>query len=430
MVCGSTGSFGVEGGDLYLVRVDEDGQRLWSLVVGGPGVQQGRDVLILPTGGFLAIGSTDTGDYGGYDGYVVHVSDNGEILWERTYGTAAWDFLESADVDGERVLLAGFTFGLGDPAGELLLLKIDLTGEVVWLNGYGLAGAEEGGFVRVRSDGAYVLAGTTGSAFDADALVIHVDPDGTGIWTTRIEEEGVNWIGGIDLTDDNGVLLTGYIEMPEENRRMYLAKVSMDGEVLMSRPVSSGGADWEARAVLAREDGGVVVAGYTVEYGAGDGDVSMLFLDENGDFISGPTYGGVLRDEAWALDRANDGAYYLAGSTRSFGPGAESLFVIRSDGDTLNGSVVSYSDPVGIPEQRGGYSLRISPMPMVAGRIAHIAGLELGTDLFLFDMCGREVSRSMVSDGRTLVPMVAPGAYLLLLRFDNMTIGARAVLID
>jgi len=430
VICGSTGSFGTAGGDLYLIRVDQEGDRTWSLVVGGPGVQEGRAVVLLPDGGFLAVGITDTGEHGGYDGYAVRVSAEGAVLWERSYGTAAWDFLSSGDFDGTHLVLGGTTFGMDDPAGDLLLLRMDLMGEVLWMNGYGTSGSDDGGYVRVLSTGSYVVAGTTGDGEEADGLVCAVGVDGTAQWCTRVEEAGTQWVGGIDVDDQDAVFLAGYMFAGEEHRRMYLAKVSATGQVLMSRPVSSGGADWEARTVRALADGRISVAGYTEEHGAGDRDISMLFLDPGGEFLSGPTYGGAQRDEAWSMDLANDGAYYIAGSTRSFGPGAESFFVIRSDGDTLNGPVGSYSDPVGVREGVPSGAFRVVPMPLGVGAMAQVHGGGAISRVVFRDVVGRRVAEVRASSGEFLVPTLVPGVYTLQLYEDLRLRSAQQVLIE
>ena len=140
------------------------------MTMGGEGAQEGKAVVALPEGGFLVIGSTNAGEHGGYDGYLARVTDDGELLWERTYGTPDWDFFESAVIDQNTIVAAGYSYGMNDPAGDLFLVKVDLDGEVLWMNDYGLVGEETGGYVGRRSDGMFVLSGSTGSMGDVDPL--------------------------------------------------------------------------------------------------------------------------------------------------------------------------------------------------------------------------------------------------------------------
>ncbi|HQW05916.1 MAG TPA: hypothetical protein PLV08_13365 [Flavobacteriales bacterium] len=431
VICGSTGSFGTLTGDIYLVRLSIDGARVWSMTMGGEGAQEGKAVVALPEGGFLVIGSTNAGEHGGYDGYLARVTDDGELLWERTYGTPDWDFFESAVIDQNTIVAAGYSYGMNDPAGDLFLVKVDLDGEVLWMNDYGLVGEETGGYVGRRSDGMFVLSGSTGSMGDVDAIAFLIDQDGAEVWSVRVEGPSSERILGMDLTSTDHALLTGFQEMEDGRRVMYLANISPDGIVEWSQPVSSAGNDWEARDVLSLADGRIAVSGYTAEYGAGDRDVSLLFLNASGNFLSGPTYGGGGRDEVWSLDLADDGAFYLAGSTTSYGPGMESMFIIRSDGDTLNGSVTSYNDPVGLKPIHERDELTLGPVPVRSGGALYILG-DGNTVRFahILDATGRIVAKVPVRSGRLELPQLTPGIFVVHLFDGSGGVVNRRVLIE
>lgn len=430
IVCGSTGSFGTISGDIYVLRLDIDGERIWSTTVGGAGVQEGADVVQLPNGNFIVAGSTDAGTAGGYDGYAVCISADGQLVWERSYGTPEWDFLRSVDVDGDHILLAGQTFGY-DPAGDLLLVKVDAEGGIVWLGGYGADGENDGGYVKVRSDGSYLLSGTVGDVDDADPILVAIASDGSEEWNIRLEEDGLQWIFGMGITSTGDALLTGYQRSAGMHSAMYLAKVGVDGDLVWSHPVSSTGDDWESRAVKELPDGRILLAGYTAEYGAGDRDMSLLILNANGDFISGPTYGGAQRDEAWSLDLASDGAYYIAGSTTSFGPGMESYFVIRSDGDTLNAAVIPFNDPVGLADEQHLPEVSVYPVPVASGGLLTINGAAAGrSSVVVHDLFGAVVRTLDLQLGRVRLPELSSGAYFIRFRSSDGREICRPILIE
>ncbi|RLE78827.1 MAG: hypothetical protein DRJ51_08890, partial [Thermoprotei archaeon] len=91
-----------------------------------------------------------------------------------------------------------------------------------------------------------------------------------------------------------------------------------------------GSRDDAACSVQETIDGGYIVAGGTYSFGAGDVDVWVLKLDENGGIEWQKTYGGSGYDIAWSVQQTSDGGYIVAGGTGSFGEGVWVLKLDRS----------------------------------------------------------------------------------------------------
>ncbi|NJN28287.1 MAG: hypothetical protein HC819_21120 [Cyclobacteriaceae bacterium] len=58
---------------------------------GGNGSEEGRDIIALSDGGFIAVGSTTTLSAGGKDVYVMRADNLGNVIWENRYGKAGDD---------------------------------------------------------------------------------------------------------------------------------------------------------------------------------------------------------------------------------------------------------------------------------------------------------------------------------------------------
>lgn len=78
-------------------------------------------------------------------------------------------------------------------------------------------------------------------------------------------------------------------------------------------------------------DGKLIVLGNTMNYGAGNGDLWLLLLEENGTILWQKAVGGPQRDFAHDLQPAADGGYFIAGTTFSFGPGVERALLATVD---------------------------------------------------------------------------------------------------
>ncbi|MFC2100273.1 T9SS type A sorting domain-containing protein [Bacteroidota bacterium] len=84
-------------------------------------------------------------------------------------------------------------------------------------------------------------------------------------------------------------------------------------------------------------DGGYILAGVTLSYGAGSNDFYLVKTDANGDTLWTRTYGSSITETAYSVFQTSDGGYVVAGKVLSSGPGSSEVFIVKTDslGDTL-----------------------------------------------------------------------------------------------
>ncbi|KYH36575.1 MAG: hypothetical protein AYL28_006240, partial [Candidatus Bathyarchaeota archaeon B23] len=174
-----TGSLG-ELADAWLIRIDEEGEILWSAIYGGEdddwlfSVQEAQ-------GGYILAGSTGSYGAGDYDYWLMKVDEEGRILWNRTYGgpgrEIAWEVTRTRD--GGYILIGGTTsYGAGE--WDVWLLKTDGEGEPQWNETYGGGGRDRGWSLQQTRDGGYILVGYTTPTGERhwDMLLIKLAPKG------------------------------------------------------------------------------------------------------------------------------------------------------------------------------------------------------------------------------------------------------------
>src|SRR5690606_2771506 len=93
VVGGHTQSFGAGLWDLYVVKLNAAQEVEWTRTVGGWGSEFGYSVMQTADGGYLAAGHSQSfGPDISYDILVVRLDAAGGVVWSRTYGGALGEF--------------------------------------------------------------------------------------------------------------------------------------------------------------------------------------------------------------------------------------------------------------------------------------------------------------------------------------------------
>ncbi len=86
----------------------------------------------------------------------------------------------------------------------------------------------------------------------------------------------------------------------------------------------------EAHSVQQTSDGGYIIAGWTMSFGAGLPDFWLVRTNSSGAMQWNKTYGGVSKDEAYSVQQTSDGGYIIAGSTESGTAGLSDFWLIKT----------------------------------------------------------------------------------------------------
>lgn len=348
IVCGSTGSFGSGGGDIYLALLDPDGVLIWSKTYGGPGVEQGNCVRQTADGGFIIAGLTNSFGAGGYDGFVVKTDYTGAEEWAHTYGGIDWDIFNSIVVQADGVLCAGQSFSGQSVSGDAWLVKITLLGDTLWSRVSGFPGADGIRAIDILSSGWPVAAGYR-SDTASYATMFLFDDDGM-LLDTNVYYEGPGSYGnGVTATSDGMAVLVGEKIGDNGHVAILVRKVDQTGATVWT-DITSQTDDCAARSVVERLNGQLALACYTKAYGSGGEDMFLIFEHATGGYAFGTTFGTLEDNPAWALAKTPDGGVVICGTTRSSSVSPTDVLVVKTDtsGFTADEEIVAEFDPVGV----------------------------------------------------------------------------------
>jgi len=180
LVLGYTMSFGSGSKDVALVKFNKNGNVIWYKTYGGTKDDVGNRIEKTRDGNFIIVGSTL---FYGTDGdvYVIKVNPNGDVLWERYYGGDSEDEGECirATSDGGYII-SGNTRSFGVSGTAVYLIKLDSYGNLLWQKEYDGDGDDDGKTVIEIEDNGYIVAGLTRSwgASLGDILIMKLNSQG------------------------------------------------------------------------------------------------------------------------------------------------------------------------------------------------------------------------------------------------------------
>jgi hypothetical protein len=288
IIAGNTDSYGAGRSDVYLIKTDADGNKQWSRTFGGSALDDGYAVAQTDDGGYIIVGGTDSYGAGYTDVYLIKVDTDGELQWDTTLGGSSADWGSSVQPTAHGgYIIVGATASYGAGSYDVYLIKTDAEGNQQWFKTFGGSSADYGFSVQPTDDGGYIIAGNTYSfgAGGSDVYLIKVSERGHQQWFKTFGGSDDDGAYSVQQTSDGGFIIAGWTESWGAGATdVYLIKTDDDGNEQWSKTIGGLHSDY-ASSVQQAADGGYIITGWTRSYGAGGGDLYLIKTDANGNTV-------------------------------------------------------------------------------------------------------------------------------------------------
>ncbi|RKX68693.1 hypothetical protein DRP53_10215 [candidate division WOR-3 bacterium] len=270
---------GNKSGDFYILKTDSNGDTLWTKIYdAGGNCDYATSVDQTSDGGYIVVGRIWNFFQPG-DIWLLRLDTNGDSLWSRAFRGPRDEGGESVKQtsDGGYVI-GGFTSSTPGEDYDILVIKTDDSGAMQWLRRYGGSETDLGYSILQTSDKGYVICGFTCSSGegDEDYYLVKTDSEGNIQWAKTYGGHLNDYALSVDQTSDGGYILTGSTEsFGAGEYDLYVVRTTASGETVWTQTYG-GPIDDLGRSGLQTNDDGYIFVGITYSLGSGEGDVYLI----------------------------------------------------------------------------------------------------------------------------------------------------------
>ncbi len=208
---GYSGFYGAGNTDVWVLKIDESGNVQWQKAYGGSSYDYAYSISSTGDGGYIVAGSSQSFGAGNNDMWVIKLDGNGNVMWQKAYGRFGDEIAYAVvPVSADGYLVAGTTNSSGAGSLDNLILRLDGAGNIIWQKTYGRSGDDYAYSVLPTSDGGFVVAGSTSVYLipRVEAWLLKLDAVGNVMWQKKYGGNA-NEFRSIIRAADGGFALAG-----------------------------------------------------------------------------------------------------------------------------------------------------------------------------------------------------------------------------
>lgn len=234
---------------MMVVMTDANGGNSTTLKYGGTAYSQGFCVIPDADSGYLVSGYIQTSSTSDRNIYLVRINDDGDVIWTKSIGATSTNIYDTVNDAAYNVIAAadsgyyvtGSLNGYSSCCGQIFLMKVSPSGDSLWTKTFGTG---VGYSLTLTSDGGVAIAGTLQESTNQDVILIKTDASGNKLWSYTYG--GANYEYGANMvqTTDNGFAITGITTSQGYGYDdVYLVKTNSSGVLQWDETYGGGNND-------------------------------------------------------------------------------------------------------------------------------------------------------------------------------------------
>lgn len=337
VITGSSSSFGADNTEAYLLKIDKNGDFLWSHNYGGSGSDWGEGLVITNDSTYAIGGYTNSSGAGGFDFYLMRIDADGSLLWENTYGGSNWDqAFGLVQLPDSGFVLAGESYSFNDGIRSGYLVRTDKFGNLLWETS--ILEDVPSFFTDISFDGdSIVVCGGIGDGAEEsfDGFIYKCGMDGGFGWDRRIGSEYNDYFNAV-------VAISGFYSFggargynyPTTNLDMWMYRLNYAGTEIFDTTYVNESTELDVIHDIAIRgfDQDYYFVGETRTYGFfidGKSDIFSCKMSPTLEQYAQNTYGQQGDDIGRAIDRTRDFGVVFLADTKYYSTGGHNIMVVK-----------------------------------------------------------------------------------------------------
>lgn len=427
LACGVANSIFTSYSAAYLTKVRRNGDSVWQKQYNfsHAGSDAFTDILELPDKNYLLLGTTYDSIIGNGDVFLSKIDTSGSVVWFKKYTNNNIDQSAAFAITSDyKVIIVGNTTPNSSTYNDILLIKTDTSGNLIWRKTIGNLNEEVFLSVQVhKNNNEYLFGGREGyynmSNPYFDFGILRTDTAGNLIWRNKYGTvPGNEPCGSAIYTLDGGFALSGTY-----SNQGALMKLDAAGNQKWIKNFTMGVTPNNfLQTVKQLSDSSFAMIG-AAEFGSNvEWTGILLKADKYGNQIWQRKFKGKpnIPDYFYGFNPTSDGGFIITGQYNNIGQPYQNTWLIKTDSMGCDSAICSFSSNIiisSIPTKK----LIIFPNPNRGVFYLRLPFQSLGKEpvaIYITDLIGRELhKRTVVNPLESPIELndleLSPGVYIV-----------------
>ncbi|MEI7594359.1 MAG: T9SS type A sorting domain-containing protein [Bacteroidota bacterium] len=362
IIFGNTSSFGNGNMDLLVFGINSIGKIRWQKYYGTNDLDQATSYCRTKDNNYVICGTTNRNDGKSYDIWIIKVDSLGNKLWEKTYGSIEWDFAKDiAEDENNNLFICGQTFNQSN-TGDAFVLKLNNVGDSIWWKQMNANKTDVANAIIASKNSVYIAGESTSFASDSikTSFCAKLDDLGNFLFQKTFCDTSENVAYDIINYSDT-LLIVGYIVQANLKKTQYIIIADTTGQ-LLSQFNYENTSNYEITKIKRNPAGRLDFLGHTDINSGGKQDIYYLRMNRDFYFITAGTYGKWDNDYAADFCELPNKQFMVLGTTNSFENVLSAIYLLKTD-TNLFAPLNAINMPLSTNSIHENYNITVFPNP-------------------------------------------------------------------
>ena len=380
IVIGAVTNQGENAADVYLSKLNPEGEILWEKSFGTNYEDGGNEIISNHNGYYFVAGHVDRTGSSLCDALFFLINENGDTLWTRSFGNDEDDAgygCVLAD-DGGFISIGKFEEG-GNSNG--FIAKHNIDGDLVWSQIYGNEKMDYFTSI-INTETEYLIGGKKTFLNNSDFWLMKINESGEILWEETYDNGLQDLAYDVEEDADGGFLLAGKIEGETSgSSQVYLVKTDINGLNIWEAKYGNNFGDMATSVVY--DNGKWMVTGTFYNLNNHSQDIGLMQLNNNGEIEWIKYFGDAFNDTGRRIHLNAEGGWLICGTAETPTPGNQDIYLVKTN---MEGEVAS-----SLNNQNTGVALSVNPNPFIDKAIFTCTNTGDDLQFSLVDINGKQI---------------------------------------